>query len=80
MKIVVIGRPALPGPRSDVARLVVKVAVGASPGGRGQSGGPDWCRMDEFFRDALAAWNDPRQVVTEAQARYFGTERSLLRR
>jgi hypothetical protein len=30
--------------------------------------------MDEFFRDALAAWNDPREVVTDPHARYFGTE------
>jgi hypothetical protein len=30
--------------------------------------------MDEFFRDALAAWSDPREVVTDPHARYFGTE------
>jgi hypothetical protein len=30
--------------------------------------------MDEFFRDALTAWDDPREVVTDPHARYFGAE------
>jgi hypothetical protein len=37
--------------------------------------------MDEFFRKVLAAQGDPRQVVTDECARYFGselTERSLV--
>jgi hypothetical protein len=32
--------------------------------------------MDEFFRKALAAMDDPREVVTDEHARYFGTELS----
>jgi hypothetical protein len=44
-------------------------------------GGPERFRMDEFFRDALAASGDARQVVTDPNARYYGAavgERSLL--
>jgi hypothetical protein len=32
--------------------------------------------MDEFFREALAARHDPREVVTDPRARYFGAELS----
>ncbi|MCW2859308.1 MAG: NmrA-like protein [Actinoallomurus sp.] len=58
----------------DVARVVGKVAVGAPVNGWVEAGGPERFPMDEFFRDALAAWNDPREVVTDPHARYFGTE------
>jgi hypothetical protein len=34
--------------------------------------GPEPFRMDEFFRDALAARNDPRTVIADPSARYFG--------
>jgi uncharacterized protein YbjT (DUF2867 family) len=58
----------------DVARAVGKAALGEPVNGRVEVGGPERFRMDEFFRDALAAWNDPREVVTDPHARYFGTE------
>lgn len=61
---------------NDVARVVGEVAVGAPVNGRVEVGGPERFRMDEFFRDALAEWGDPRQVVTDPHARYFGTELS----
>jgi uncharacterized protein YbjT (DUF2867 family) len=60
----------------DVARVVGEVAVGAPVNGRVELGGPERFRMDEFFRDALAEWSDPREVVTDPHARYFGTELS----
>ncbi|MCO6008010.1 NmrA family transcriptional regulator [Actinoallomurus purpureus] len=60
----------------DVARVVGEVAVGAPVNGRVETGGPERFRMDTFFRDALAAWGDPREVVTDPHARYFGTELS----
>jgi uncharacterized protein YbjT (DUF2867 family) len=60
----------------DVARVVGKVAAGAPVNGRVETGGPERFAMDEFFRDALAAWNDPREVVADPHARYFGTELS----
>ena len=58
----------------DVARVVGKVAVEAPVNGRVETGGPERFPMDAFFRDALAAWGDPREVVTDPHARYFGTE------
>jgi uncharacterized protein YbjT (DUF2867 family) len=58
----------------DVARLVGRTAVGTPLGGRIEIAGPTEYRMDEFFRRALAARNDPREVVTDPHARYFGAE------
>ena len=43
--------------------------------------GPDAIPFDEVVRQYLAAHNDPRTVVTDEQARYFGTpleKRSLV--
>ncbi|WP_329093164.1 SDR family oxidoreductase [Streptosporangium sp. NBC_01469] len=65
----------------DVARAVGRVAVGSPLNGRVEVGGPEQFRMDEFFRKALTAWGDPREVVTDPQARYFGSvpdERTLV--
>ncbi|CNF53542.1 NmrA family protein [Mycobacterium tuberculosis] len=58
----------------DVAAQVGKVAVGEPLNGRVETAGPEQFRMDEFFRDALAYWNDPREVVTDPHAHYFGAE------
>jgi uncharacterized protein YbjT (DUF2867 family) len=60
----------------DVAQVVARTAVGAPLNGRVEAAGPEQYRMDEFFRTALAARNDPREVVTDEHARYFGTELS----
>ncbi|RSM94477.1 NmrA family transcriptional regulator [Nonomuraea sp. WAC 01424] len=65
----------------DVAAEVGRVAVGTPLNGRTELAGPEQFRMDEFFREALAALDDPREVVTDEHARYFGselTERSLV--
>ncbi|MFI7132748.1 SDR family oxidoreductase [Nonomuraea sp. NPDC050153] len=65
----------------DVAEAVGRVAVGAPLNGRVEVGGPERSRMDEFFRDALAAWGDSRTVVSDPQATYFGSvpgERTLV--
>lgn len=56
----------------DVARAVARVAVGSPTNGRVEVAGPEQFRMDEFFRDALAAAGDPREVVTDRNARYYG--------
>ncbi|MFF4616026.1 SDR family oxidoreductase [Nonomuraea jabiensis] len=60
----------------DVARAVGRTAVGAPLNGRVEIAGPEEYRMDEFFRQALAAWGDAREVVTDTHARYFGSELS----
>jgi uncharacterized protein YbjT (DUF2867 family) len=65
----------------EVAREVGRVAAGRPVNGRVEIAGPERFRMDEFFRDALAGWDDPRQVVTDPRARYFGSvpgERALV--
>ena len=65
----------------DVAREVARVATGAPLGGSVELGGPELFRFDELVRQALAAAKDPRQVVSDPGARYFGTtlgDRSLV--
>ncbi|MET7331157.1 SDR family oxidoreductase [Nonomuraea sp. NPDC005650] len=65
----------------EVAQAVGRVAVGSPLNGRVEVGGPEQSRMDEFFRDALAAWGDSRTVVADPQATYFGSvpgERTLV--
>lgn len=61
---------------NDVAQAVARVSVGSPLNGRIEVAGPDRFRMDEFFRDALTARHDPREVVTDPRARYFGAELS----
>jgi uncharacterized protein YbjT (DUF2867 family) len=56
----------------DVAAGVSKVATGAPVNGIFEIGGPEVFRFDEPVRRVLAALNDPREVVTDASARYFG--------
>jgi uncharacterized protein YbjT (DUF2867 family) len=60
----------------DVAQTVARVSVGSPLNGRVDVAGPERFRMDEFFREALAARHDPREVVTDPHARYFGAELS----
>jgi uncharacterized protein YbjT (DUF2867 family) len=58
----------------EVARTVGRTAVGTPLNGRIEIAGPERFRMDGFFRDALAAWDDKRTVVTDPHAHYFGAE------
>jgi uncharacterized protein YbjT (DUF2867 family) len=65
----------------DVAQAVGRIAVGAPVNGTVEVAGPQQFRFDELIRQALAARNDPREVVVDAHARYFGAElgeRSLI--
>jgi uncharacterized protein YbjT (DUF2867 family) len=65
----------------DVARAVARVAVGAPVNGTVEVAGPQQFRFDELIREGLAAINDPREVVLDPDARYFGAalgERSLV--
>jgi uncharacterized protein YbjT (DUF2867 family) len=75
--------PALIQPMAadDVASGVGRVSVGAPINGTVEIAGPEQFRLDELIRGALATRNDPREVVTDPQARYFGinpSERTLL--
>ncbi len=56
----------------DVAKAVARTAVGEPLNGIVEVGGPEQFRMDELIRQALAARSDPRTVVTDPSALYFG--------
>ena len=58
----------------DVAKAVGRVAVGAPLNGTVEVAGPEQFRFDELIRQGLAARDDPREVVVDPQARYFGAE------
>jgi uncharacterized protein YbjT (DUF2867 family) len=65
----------------DVADAVVRIAVGAPRDGIVEVGGPERLRFDEVVRRVLAARQDPRDVVADPAAGYFGiavSERSLV--
>jgi len=65
----------------DVAKAVARTAVGTPLNGMVEVGGPEQVRFDEIIRRALAARNDPRQVVADPKARYFDAildDRSLV--
>ena len=65
----------------DVATAVAKVAAGPPLNRIVEIGGPEQFRFDDFMRKFLAARHDPRQVVADPHARYFGvvlTERTLV--
>ena len=75
--------PALIQPMAadDVASAVCQVAVGEPLHGMVEVAGPELFRLDELVRDVLKKHDDPREVVTDPQARYFGlnpSERALL--
>ncbi|MGW1408304.1 SDR family oxidoreductase [Streptomyces sp. NPDC002403] len=57
-----------------VAVTVGRTAVGAPVNGVVEVAGPDTFRLDELIRKGLAAKDDPRTVVTDPHATYFGTE------
>jgi uncharacterized protein YbjT (DUF2867 family) len=58
----------------DVAEAVGRISMGSPLTGTVEVAGPEQFRMDEFFRDVLATRGDPRAVVTDPHASYFGTE------
>ena len=75
--------PALIQPMAadDVASAVGRVAVGPPKNGIVEVGGPDTFRLDDLVRALLTARDDPREVITDEHARYFGIvpgERTLL--
>jgi uncharacterized protein YbjT (DUF2867 family) len=65
----------------DVASAVGLIATGAPVNGIVEIGGPEKFRLDELVRQYLAANKDPREVVADPKARYYGvdiSERTLL--
>jgi len=58
----------------DVAALVAKMAMASPVNGTVELAGPERISLDELVRRYLRAKNDPRKVVADVHARYFGTE------
>jgi len=58
----------------DVATAVARQAGGAPAGGVVEVGGPEKVAMSDFVAAGLARVGDPREVVADQHARYFGTE------
>ena len=56
----------------DVARALARVAVGAPRNGFVEVAGPEQFRLDELVRRVLDSRRDPRTVVADPQALYFG--------
>ncbi len=68
--------PALAQPigADDVAAAMADVAVGAPVNGTIEIAGPERIPLDQLVGRFLTATQDPREVVTDAHARYFGLE------
>jgi len=60
----------------DVAAALGRVAVGQPSNGIQEIGGPEQFGLDELVRKGLAAKGDPREVVTDEQAPYYGVRLS----
>jgi uncharacterized protein YbjT (DUF2867 family) len=73
--------PIQPMAIDDVVRAVGNVSAGAPLNGTIEIAGPDAFPLDALVRRVLSARHDPRHVIADPRARYFGTElaeRSLL--
>lgn len=65
----------------DVATAVGRVATGSPVNGTVEIGGPEQFRLDEVIRRDLTARKDPREVISDPHARYYGiavSERTLV--
>ncbi len=65
----------------DVAAAMCEAALSAPVNGTIEVAGPEQLRLDELIRRGLKAKNDPREVIADPQARYFGallSERTLV--
>jgi uncharacterized protein YbjT (DUF2867 family) len=65
----------------DVAAAVTRVAVGAPLNGMVEVAGPEQFRLNEIVGRYLSAREDPRSVIADPNARYYGAklgERTLV--
>ncbi|MFG2969742.1 MULTISPECIES: SDR family oxidoreductase [unclassified Streptomyces] len=58
----------------DVAAAVARTAVGAPVDGVVEVAGPEAFSLEEFIRMGLSAQGDPRKIVTDPAATYWGAE------
>jgi uncharacterized protein YbjT (DUF2867 family) len=65
----------------NVASALGKIATSSPVNRTVEIGGPENFRLDELARRALAAFDDPREVISDPHARYYGiqvSERTLV--
>ena len=60
----------------DVASAVGRIATGSPVNGTVEVGGPEKFGLDELVRQFLAARKDPREVIADPHASYYGVELS----
>lgn len=58
----------------DVAAAIGRVAIGPPVNGIVEVGGPEQFHLDELIRRGLASRKDPRKVVGDPQAKYYGVK------
>ena len=58
----------------DVARFVAEAALSTPANTKFEIGGPEKFRMDEIARRVLSFDGDPRPVVADPSAPYFGLQ------
>jgi uncharacterized protein YbjT (DUF2867 family) len=64
--------PIQPMAADDVAGALARTSVGPPVGGIVEIAGPDRFRLDELIRTRLRASGDPREVIADPDAAYFG--------
>lgn len=75
--------PALAQPISviDVAKALADLATGEPLNGTVEVAGPERFRLSDLASEVLTAYEDPRRIIADPQALYFGvelTDQSLL--
>jgi uncharacterized protein YbjT (DUF2867 family) len=58
----------------DVASALAQIALGQPIHGMVDIAGPERSHLDEVVRKGLAAWKDPREVVGDPRASYYGVQ------
>ena len=58
----------------DVASSIRRIAMSSPLNATVEIGGPQKFRLDELVRRNLAALKDPREVISDPHARYYGIE------
>jgi uncharacterized protein YbjT (DUF2867 family) len=68
--------PALVQPivSDEVVEQLGDIALGTPLNGTAEVAGPEAIRLDELARQVLVARQDPRQIVADTHARYYGAE------
>lgn len=60
----------------DVASAVARIAMNPPANSTIEIAGPEQFRLDELARKFLTAREDPREVISDSQGRYYGIELS----